>query len=410
VLACALAGLGGALQLPREPATLQMDVNVVVETFVVVVTGGLGSIAGAFFAALLIGLIHALGISLFPQATLVLVFLTMGLVLALRPMGLFGKPMAAGSQEIAQKFIRSPLKSAWGAMTFGLIGVALCAVGLVGGYWQSLATDALILLVFGVSLQAMMALGGLVSFGHAAFFALGAYGAALSHSLWGWSLPLALALGCLAALTVAMLFGALVVRSAGVYLAMLSLALAQLVWATASQWVGLTGGDNGVIGLTLVTDGSRSRFYFSLVALALLCVWGLGRLSRSSLGVALQAVRDAPVRAAASGLPVSWVKYRIFVQSAALAGLAGGLFAAHKGAVFPSVASVATSLDALLVVLLGGMHRLWGVAAGSAVLVGAGAELGRDFDYWRGALGLLVMLIMVASPSGLLGLLRRRLS
>jgi branched-chain amino acid transport system permease protein len=81
------------------------------------------------------------------------------------------------------------------------------------------------------------------------------------------------------------------------------------------------------------------------------------------------------------------------------------LFAAHQGAVFPAVASVATSLDALLVVLLGGMHQLWGAAAGSAVLVWAGAELGRGFDYWRGALGLFVMLIMVLRPSGLLGLL-----
>ena len=91
MLGCGLAGLAGALQLPREPANLQMDVNVVVETFVVVVTGGLGSIAGAFFAALLIGLVHALGISFFPQATLVLVFVTMGLVLAVRPQGLMGK-------------------------------------------------------------------------------------------------------------------------------------------------------------------------------------------------------------------------------------------------------------------------------------------------------------------------------
>jgi branched-chain amino acid transport system permease protein len=118
-------------------------------------------------------------------------------------------------------------------------------------------------------------------------------------------------------------------------------------------------------------------------------------------------VRDAPQRAAASGLAVSWIKYRIFVQSAVLAGLAGGLFAAHKGSVFPSVASVATSLDALLVVLLGGMHQLWGVVAGSAALVWAGAELGRGFDYWRGALGLFVMVIMVLSPSGLLGLMQK---
>lgn len=407
VLGCMLAGLGGALQLPREPANLQMDVNVVVETFVVVVTGGLGSIAGAFFAALLIGLVHALGISFFPQATLVLVFLTMAVVLALRPMGLLGKPLGSGPKEIAQKFILATAQSSWSAMTFVAFGLCLAVLWLAGPYWQSLAADALILMIFGISLQAMMALGGLVSFGHAAFFGLGAYGAALAHRSWDASLPWALAAACALALAVAAVFGAVVVRSGGVYLAMLSLALAQVVWAMATQWVGLTGGDNGVIGLNLVVQDTRPAFYLLLSMLALLSVWALGRLSRSTLGAALQAVRDAPMRAQASGLPVNWIKYRIFCESAVLASLAGGLFAAHKGAVFPSVASVATSLDALLVVLLGGVHQLWGVAAGSAVLVWAGAELGRGFDYWRGALGVFVMLIMVASPSGLLGWLQK---
>src|SRR5450830_1243767 len=358
VLGCFLAGLGGALQLPREPANLQMDVNVVVETFVVVVTGGLGSIAGAFFAALLIGLVHALGISFFPQATLVLVFVTMAVVLALRPMGLLGKSLDAGPAESAKKFIVAPVQHALLAMTYIAIGSSLAAVWLAGGYWQSLAADGLILLIFGISLQAMMALVGLVSFGPAAFFALGAYGAALAHSTWGVSLPGALAAGCLLALAVAGVFGALVVRSAGVYLAMLSLALAQVVWAVTSQWVGLTGGDNGIIGLNLVPADADMAFYFLLMGLALLSVWALRRFSQSSLGAALQALRDAPARALASGLPVGWIKYRIFMASAALAALAGGLSAAHKGAVFPSAASVATSLDALLVVLLGGMHQL----------------------------------------------------
>ena len=105
---------------------------------------------------------------------------------------------------------------------------------------------------------------------------------------------------------------------------------------------------------------------------------------------------------------MGWLKYRVFVESAVLAGLAGGLFAAHKGAVFPSIASVATSVDALLVVLLGGVHQLWGTVAGSALLRYAGAELGREVTYWRGLLGLFIMLIMVAAPSGLLGLLVRR--
>lgn len=409
VLGCALAGLGGALQLPREPAHLQMDMNVIVETFVVVVTGGLGSIGGAFVAALLIGLVHAFGISVFPQVTLVLVFLTMAVVLVFRPQGLFGLSLSSleASREAAQKFRGLRLGPA-PTSAIVLVFVLLAGLAWLGGpYWQTLAADALILMIFGISLQSMMALGGLISFGHAAFFGLGAYGAALSHSLWGASLPVALAAGCAAALLVAAVFGAAVVRSAGVYLAMLSLALAQVVWACATQWVSLTGGDNGLIGLTLVGDEGRPLFYALLVALALVSVFALRLLGRSVMGAALQALRDAPLRAAASGLSVGWLKYRVFVESAVLAGLAGGLFAAHKGAVFPSVAAVSTSVDALLVVLLGGVHQLWGAVAGSALLSYAGAELGRDVAYWRGLLGLFIMLIMVAAPSGLLSLLNR---
>ena len=207
---------------------------------------------------------------------------------------------------------------------------------------------------------------------------------------------------------VAAVFGAAVVRSSGVYLAMLSLALAQVIWAGATQWVSLTGGDNGLISLTLVNEDGRPLFYVLLVLLALASVLALRFLSLSVLGAALQAGRDAPLRAAASGLPVAWLKYRVFVESAVLAALAGGLFAAHKGAVFPSLAAVSTSVDALLVVLLGGVHQLWGAVVGSALLAYAGAELGREVTYWRGLLGVFIMLIMVASPSGLLGLFSRR--
>jgi branched-chain amino acid transport system permease protein len=405
VLGTALAGLGGALRLPSEPANLQMDVNVVVETFVVVVTGGLGSIGGAFLAALLIGMIHAFGVSLFPQATLVIVFMTMAVVLAVRPQGLLGSQLDAGAKEMAQKFVLVPV--GWSFVALILIVIAAAAgAWAAGDYWRSLAADALILAIFGISLQTMMGLGGLVSFGHAAFFALGAYGAALSHTAWGLSLPGALAVGCVAAGAVAAAFGTLVVRSAGVYLAMLSLALAQVVWATATQWVGLAGGDNGVIGLSLVTDDTRSLFYALLVFLAVLSVAVLGYSSQTRFGAALQAAPDAPERAAASGLAVGWLRYRVFVESAVLAGLAGGLFAAHKGAVFPSAASVGTSVDALLVVLIGGVHWLWGALAGSVLLTAVQAELGRSFTYWRGALGLLVMLLMVLAPSGLGGLLK----
>jgi branched-chain amino acid transport system permease protein len=403
MLGCGLAGLAGALQLPREPANLQMDVNVVVETFVVVVTGGLGSIGGAFAAAVLMGLIHALGVSFFPQATLVLVFLTMAVVLVWRPQGLAG----VGAHEEQRQSV--PVFSLWPVAWLGRAVVVAVFVGLTllawgqGDYGRSLAEDVMVMMLFGLSLQWMMALGGLVSFGHAAFFALGAYGAALAHLAAGADLLMALAAGMALALAVALVFGALLVRSSGVYLAMLSLALAQMIWAGATQWVELTGGDNGLIGLRLVTPESRALWDAVLCAFLLLSLASMARVVGSSRGAALQALRDAPLRAAASGLPVQALRYQVFVGSATLAGLAGGLWAAFKGAVFPSVASVSMSVDALLVILLGGVHQLWGSAVGSALLVWGGAELGQGLDYWRGVLGLVIMAVMVLAPSGVLG-------
>ena len=406
VLGCALAGLGGALQLPREPAHLQMDLNTVVETFVVVVTGGLGSIGGAFLAAALIGLVHSFGTLLFPQATLVFVFVTMGLVLAFRPHGLLGKALTPSPQEQGVRFHLWPLDARRFKLACALAAVLLGLAHGAGTYWQSLISDGLILVIAGISLQSMMALGAMVSFGHAAFFGLGAYAAAWVHMAWGWGLFPALVASIVASGLLAGLVGGVLVRSSGVYLAMLSLALAQVLWATASQWVAVSGGDNGLIGLQLVTDDGRLAFFVWLVILTLGAIAAQRRFARANLGAALQALRDAPLRAAASGLPLQTIKWRVLLHSAMLAGLAGGLFAAHKGSVFPSVLSVSTSVDFLLVVLLGGLHQLWGTLAGALVLVLAGSELGRGFDYWRGALGVLVMLIMVWAPSGILGLRR----
>lgn len=403
-LGCALAGLAGALQLPREPAHLQMDVQVVVETFVVVVTGGLGSLGGAALAALLIAMVHSFGVGLFPQATLVLIFVTMAVVLAVRPHGLLGRPLLVAVQERSPVFVSWPVtsRSAWRCWA-GWAAAVVAWIVLGDDYVHALGADWFIYVLFGVSLQLMMSLGGLVSFGHAAFFALGAYGAALSHVHWQWTLPAALACGVVIAALASLVAGAVVVRSTGVYLAMMSLALAQVVWASATQWAALTGGDNGVIGLRLVSVEQPHGFLLLVAALGLGSVALLGRVSRSGMGWALQAVRDAPLRAAASGLPVLAIRYRVFVVSAALAGLAGGLFAAHKGAVFPTVASVATSVDVLLVVLLGGLHHRWGSVVGATVLVLVAAELGRDVEYWWGALGVVVMLLMALAPAGVLG-------
>ena len=404
VLGCGLAGLAGALQLPREPANLQMDLQMVVETFVVVVMGGLGSIAGAFFAAIVIGCVHAFGIHFFPQATLVLVFLTMALVLAVRPQGLMGELPGAAPREkvIAFQLGDTNRFFQWlGWMVLAAIGIVLLTAG---EYTQSVLEDVLIMMLFGLSLQWMMALSGWVSFGHAAYFGLGAYAAALSHLHWQFNALGASLAGVAAAALAALCMGKLLKRSTGVYLAMLSLAFAQMVWASASQWVSFTGGDNGLIGLQFFNAMPRWIFQGILILICFVALFGFFRLVRSSFGAALQAGRDAPQRAQANGLNVAKLNQRVFLMSAGLAGLAGALWAISKGAVFPSVASVSNSVDALMLVLLGGLHQLWGALAGSLFLLGIGSEIGRHFEYWRGGLGLLIMLLMVFAPEGILGL------
>ena len=406
VLGCGLAGLAGALQLPREPAHLQMDLQMVVETFVVVVMGGLGSIAGAFYAAILIGCVHAFGIHFFPQATLVLVFLTMALVLAVRPQGLMGElPGAAPREKVMPFELGSANRLVQGMGWLVLAGSAISLLA-VNDYTQRVLEDVLIMMLFGLSLQFMMALSGWVSFGHAAYFGLGAYAAALSHLHWQFNALTAALTGVLLATVAALCMGKLLQRSAGVYLAMLSLAFAQMVWASASQWVSLTGGDNGLIGLQFFNSMPRWIFQIAMMALCLVSLLGFSRLVRSSFGAALQAGRDAPQRAQASALNVVKLNQRVFLMSAALAGLSGSLWAISKGAVFPSVASISNSVDALMIVLLGGVHHLWGAFAGSVFLVGLGSEIGRHFEYWRGSLGLLIMLLMVFAPEGMLGLSR----
>jgi len=209
-----------------------------------------------------------------------------------RPQGLAGAQVQTAQRERVTVFSHAPGGRAGMALWAALLAWAGWALGQ-GDYARSLAEDVMVMALFGLSLQWMMALGGLVSFGHAAFFALGAYAAALTHLHWGLGLLLALASGVAAAVAAALVFGVLVVRLSGVYLAMLSLALAQMVWAGVTQWVSLTGGDNGLIGLRLVPDGTRSGFGLALCALVLAGVALLARASRSSRGGALQALRDA---------------------------------------------------------------------------------------------------------------------
>ena len=187
-LGCALAGLAGALEIPKETANLQMDLNIITEAFVVVVVGGLGSMPGAFLAALLIGLTHAFGILLMPSFTLLMMFVLMAIVLVVRPLGFLGRERRAPriAALVAQPLrVADPRFHVAAMAAFVLLLVAPC---LVNQYGQIILTEIFILALFAASLHLIMSFGGLVSFGHAAFFGAGAYAAALVGAQLG--LPL----------------------------------------------------------------------------------------------------------------------------------------------------------------------------------------------------------------------------
>ena len=407
-LGAGLAGLAGALGLPSGSANLGIDLSVITEAFVVVVIGGLGSIAGAYLASLLIGLLQAFGVVLIPQATLVLVFVVMAAVLVLRPNGLLGRGAAPTALAGTAVLVRPPTRGV--LLGWGLLLLAALAAPLVAGpYALSILTEAAVAVLFAASLHFVMGPGGMASFGHAAWFGIGAYAAGLSAQGLGAPMPAALLLAPLAAGVAAALFGAFVVRLSGVYLAMLTLAFAQIVWAAAFQWVSVTGGDNGILGVWPPAWASGPATY--LLALTL-CAGGAAVLQRvlySPFGYALRASRDSPLRAEAIGLDTRRIRLAAFVAAGAAAGLAGGVFTFVKGSVFPGFVSIPRSMDALVMVLLGGVQTMAGPVVGALAYTGLYDGLLRATAYWRLVLGAAIVLLVLAFPEGIAGAVQRRL-
>ena len=417
-LGALLAGLAGALQLPRESAHPGMDLSVIAEAFVVTVVGGLGSIPGAFLAAVLIGLTRALCIGIgdvtlagvvvsFPGLTLVAEFLVMALVLAVMPYGLLGSgpeapPTATAAEHRA--LVRPPGR---GSAAAALVALAVAALLPVLGdeYDLVLATDVLVFAVFAASLRFLLGVGGLVSFGHAAYFGLGAYAAALA-TRYGASMPTAISLAPLAAGVGAVVFGWFCVRLSGIYLAMLTLAFAQIVWSVVFQWDSVTGGSNGLVGIwpPALLASKQAYFLFALGVCAM-ALAAIAWLAQTPFGYALRAGRDSRLRGEASGIDVRSTQWAAFVLAGALAGLAGGVYAFSKGSISPESLGIPRSVDALVMVLLGGVDTLAGPLVGAAAFIGLQDTLARATEYWRAGVGLAILVLVLAFPMGIGGAL-----
>jgi branched-chain amino acid transport system permease protein len=423
-LGAALAGLGGALQVAREPANLATDLVAIGDAFVVVVVGGMGSITGAYLAAVIIAEVKALCIGIgvvdfgfitvnFSKFTLVAEFLVMAAVLIARPYGLMGKPQGV-VRSIAEP--EEPIRPATPMLkTLAVIVLTLlmCLPLLAQSspYLMILGIDVLIAVIFATSLHFIMGPGGMHSFGHAAYFGLGAYGAALLVKWLAWPMGFAIAAAPLIALAGALLFGWFAVRLSGVYLAMLTLAFAQIVWAGVFQWEGFTGGSNGVIGVWPPPPFDKAWVYFVVtLVLAIAAVLLLRRFLFAPFGYAMRAGRDSTLRAEAIGIDVKRVHWLAFAIAGGICGVAGGLFAFAKGSISPETISVGRSIDGLVMVLLGGIQTLTGPLVGASLYAVLQDTVMRQTEYWRALLGIIILVLVLAFPQGIVGAAARLFS
>ena len=402
-----LAALGGALQIPRDAVNHTMDLRIIVEVFVVVVIGGLGSIMGAFVAAVLVSELNAFGILIFPKISIILVFLVMAVVLIVRPWGLFGKAEAPARRKPGLTV--NPWRPLTSPERLAMLAALIVAAGLplvVGNYALTVGSEIAIFVIFAASLHFLMSVGGLASFGHAAYFGLGAYGVAFLAKLAGLPMILCLLLGPLLGCLGAAVFGFFAVQLSGVYFAMLTLAFAQIVWSIAFQWVEVTGGDNGILGVWPEKwAASPSHFYWLSLGIAALVVVALRIVVFSPFGFALRATRDSQLRGEAIGIDGKRIQWTAFVIAGTVAGVAGALFAYLKGSVFPDSLGISLSVDALVMVLLGGVETVSGAVIGAIVYKALSIWLVSQTDWSKLVLGAFIVLIVVAFPKGIVGMI-----
>lgn len=418
-LGCFLAGLGGALQEPRIPANLALDLESIGTAFVVVVVGGMGSIPGAFLAALLIAEIKALCIALgtlhifgidFPMSkmTLVAEFLVMAIILVIRPWGLLGKPQAAPRNDHAAE---TPLRPSlpifkWCSAALVLALLLVPVFEEMFPYAQIILVEIFIAVLFAASLHFVMGPGGMHSFGHAAYFGLGAYGAAILVVTWKLPMEVALVAGPLFAVLGALVFGWFSVRLSGVYLAMLTFAFAQIVWSIVYQWDDVTGGSNGIFGVW-PSDwlSSTTSLYYLTLFIMLAGILILRRILFAPFGLAIRAARDSALRSDAIGIDVKRMQWVAFVIAGLFGGIAGAIYVFSKGGISPEAIGVGRSIDGLVMVLLGGVQTLFGPIVGASIFTWLHDSVARETDYWKAVLGMIILLIVLLFPAGIVGTL-----
>ena len=291
----------------------------------------------------------------------------------------------------------------------------------------TLMTRAVIFALAAVGLNLILGIGGFVSFGHAAFFGLGGYvmGILAWHAqnhlpLVEWpfliegskSMPIIWVLSILLSAFLALIIGIVSLKTSGVYFIMITLAFAQMMYYFSISWSAYGGEDGMSIYVRNEFPGLNTlepiQFYLLCFLLLVASLWFISHIVKSPFGLALNAARQSPQRVQAVGLDLHRLQLFAFVVSGAITGLAGALFADLNRFVSPNMFSWQLSGEFIVFIIIGGVGRLFGPVIGALVFVGLEHFLGDKSDYWHIYLGIILLLIVLFSKTGLIGLIGKK--
>jgi len=293
--------------------------------------------------------------------------------------------------------------------------LGLAVLGLVADRFVIyLAMRVMLLAIFALGYNLLLGRTGLLSFGHGALYATGAYGMALVNLHLTQDPLLGILAGVALATACALIVGFFCVRHTEIYFAMLTLAFGMMFYTVAWKWYDLTGGDDGLMGLpqpditlfrlNLASSGNSTAIYLFTLAILLLCFLFTWRVIHSPLGAVLEAIRENEERASFVGINVKRYKLIGWMLACGLAGAAGSLYILYRGYTGPGVMGAFEGAGVLMMVLLGGMGTLWGPFIGAALFIVLKDQLSSWTQDWEIFIGAIVILLVLFLPKGVAGL------
>ncbi len=275
-------------------------------------------------------------------------------------------------------------------------------------YLIDLFTEILIYMLFALSLNVLIGFSGNVSFGHAAYFAIGGYTSAILLTTYQWPLVASVGVAILASAVAAAIVGYFCTRLTDIYFAMLTLAFSMFIWAVAFKWRSVTGGDDGFVGVAVPVwlEGRAAFFYYTLIVVTL-SIAVLWRLCHSGFGRALVAVRENRIRAGFVGVNTRLMRWWAFVIAGTFAGIAGTIFGMFHRGMYTESAFWTESAQVLIMTLLGGMYSFFGPMIGAATLFILERLTNEYTQYWPTVLGSILLVILLFLPDGLAGLTQK---